>query len=97
VVHLETRNFSCSMCNKHFKTKYAVKEHQFVHNTEKLIIECPKCKKTFTRKCNFTKHLKFICKWIKNFFAFEVLKMFVLFIQFKITHLFSWYCVYYLN
>ncbi|XP_038110951.1 zinc finger protein 286A-like [Culex quinquefasciatus] len=50
------RVYQCSLCGQIFASGYNLKEHESVHNPERLI-KCPLCPKEFNRRNNYKRHM----------------------------------------
>ena len=48
--------FECLICNKQFKNKYLLKQHQQCHS--KVYFDCKECSQKFKRKTHLLEHLK---------------------------------------
>ena len=56
---LELRPFSCSFCQKRFKRKDHLRDHERLHTGERPYT-CPYCGKSFVQRCNWNIH-RFKC------------------------------------
>ena len=51
----------CSTCGRRFDRSYNYQEHQKTHNPNReKPFKCSKCDKTFTRKADMSRHVKFV-------------------------------------